>query len=155
MARRQLSDPAGLRRLSFAVAIVLVLGVLLSAAAGAGAGEDRFSPQDIAKLETVVAAVVSPDGRQVAYALSVPRQPLEEDNGAAWVELGRMCEDFKKVPNQFNITFTLIFCVDSPFLQFKWKLAPTPTGPMTLFLFCLSIIIITIINCSQTYCHLL
>ena len=87
MARRQLSDPAGLRRLSFAVAIVLVLGVLLSAAAGAGAGEDRFSPQDIAKLETVVAAVVSPDGRQVAYALSVPRQPLEEDNGAAWVEL--------------------------------------------------------------------
>jgi len=43
---------------------------------------------------------------------------------AAWVELGRMCEDFKKVPNQFNITFTLIFCVDSPFLKFKWKLAP-------------------------------
>lgn len=54
---------------------------------GLGQNESRFEPRHVAKLQSVTAASVSPDGGQIAYLVSVPRQPLEQDNGPAWSEL--------------------------------------------------------------------
>lgn len=72
--------------LTGAVLIPAVLSSLFSSAR-ASAGEELFSPWHVARLSGVVSAAVSPDGRQVAYALTVPRQPLADENGPAWVEL--------------------------------------------------------------------
>jgi dipeptidyl aminopeptidase/acylaminoacyl peptidase len=42
-----------------------------------------LTPLDVARLEAVTAAVVSPDGRYVAYTVSVPADPLKENRPAA------------------------------------------------------------------------
>lgn len=49
--------------------------------------QERFEPKHVAKIEYVSSAEVSPDGSQVAYIVSVPRQPLKDDDGANWSEL--------------------------------------------------------------------
>ena len=64
-----------------------VLVALLVAIAATAAAQEAFTPHHVAKLRTVVSAAVSPDGREVAYVVSVPRIPLEQDDGAAWEEL--------------------------------------------------------------------
>jgi len=52
-----------------------------------------LTPYDVARLRTVSAAVISPDGSKIAYTLSVPRQPwLDNDDpadkdGGTWSEL--------------------------------------------------------------------
>lgn len=43
--------------------------------------------EQIATLRMVTQAKVSPDGRQLAYALSVPRALGSDDDGPAWTEL--------------------------------------------------------------------
>src|SRR5678816_2674974 len=48
---------------------------------------ETLGPLHIAKLRVVTAAIVSPDGTEVAYLLSVPRQPMVDDDGPAFVEL--------------------------------------------------------------------
>jgi dipeptidyl aminopeptidase/acylaminoacyl peptidase len=48
---------------------------------------DTLTAFDVARLKTVTSVAISPDGTRVAYALSVPRRPLEEEDGPAWVEL--------------------------------------------------------------------
>lgn len=48
---------------------------------------EGFTLQDAAKMKQVLEVALSPDGRQVAYTLSVPRDPLKGDNGASWREL--------------------------------------------------------------------
>jgi dipeptidyl aminopeptidase/acylaminoacyl peptidase len=60
--------------------------ILLLAVAVAGA-QERFTPHHVAKLRTVTAIAVSPDGQHVAYVLAVPRVPLQEPDGPAWEEL--------------------------------------------------------------------
>ena len=47
----------------------------------------RLEPKHVANMKYVASAVVSPDGRHVAYTVSVPRRPLKDDNGPAWSEL--------------------------------------------------------------------
>lgn len=47
----------------------------------------RFGPEHVAKTRMVTSAVVSPDGRHVAYNVAVPRQPVVDDDGPSWVEL--------------------------------------------------------------------
>ncbi len=42
---------------------------------------------DVAKVKAVSAAVISPDGEHIAYTLSVPRKPHEDESGGAWSEL--------------------------------------------------------------------
>lgn len=51
------------------------------------AAEEAFTPQHVARLRSVTAARISPDGAHVAYVLSVPRTPGKGDDGPAWAEL--------------------------------------------------------------------
>lgn len=46
-----------------------------------------MTPWDVARLQSVSTVAVSPDGQHVAYTLSVPREPLADENGPAWTEL--------------------------------------------------------------------
>lgn len=50
-------------------------------------GAETFTPQHLARLRAVTAVAISPDGREVAYVLSVPRKPMVDDDGPAWTEL--------------------------------------------------------------------
>ena len=49
--------------------------------------QNGLTPADVARLRSVTSAAISPGGAQVAYTLSVPRNPWKEKNGPAWVEL--------------------------------------------------------------------
>lgn len=53
---------------------------------GQAAG-DVLTPHRVAELRTVTDAVISPDGSQVAYTLSVPRRPGVDEDGEPWTEL--------------------------------------------------------------------
>lgn len=75
----QLTRFGGLLVLGFALALLSTAPLL--------AGEGVFTPHHLARLRTVTAAALSPDGTQVAYLLSVPRNPFKEKDGPAWVEL--------------------------------------------------------------------
>lgn len=75
-ARRSVSAPPGLS------------GCLLLALLGSSArAADPLTPEDVARLREVSAAVIAPDGRHIAYTLRVPRTPDEHANGPAWSEL--------------------------------------------------------------------
>ncbi len=67
-------------------AVCLSLALLLSAAISATAKEN-FSAKHLARLRTVIAAKISPDGKHIAYVLSVPRRPFVDENGPARAEL--------------------------------------------------------------------
>ncbi|MGE3808971.1 MAG: prolyl oligopeptidase family serine peptidase [Gemmataceae bacterium] len=46
-----------------------------------------FTPQDVARIRAVIAAAISPDGKQIAYVLAVPRNIPKEKDGGAYTEL--------------------------------------------------------------------
>jgi len=48
---------------------------------------ETFTLEHIARLRTVGAAAISPNGKLVAYTLNIPRNPFTEDNGSRWTEL--------------------------------------------------------------------
>jgi dipeptidyl aminopeptidase/acylaminoacyl peptidase len=50
-------------------------------------GDGGLTPEHVAKLRGVGSVSMSPDGQYVAYTLSVPRKPFEDDNGGNWSEL--------------------------------------------------------------------
>jgi len=58
-----------------------------SAAPSAQAAAGGLTPGDVAGLRTVVEIAPSPGGAEVAYVLSVPREPFEEEDGQGWKEL--------------------------------------------------------------------
>jgi dipeptidyl aminopeptidase/acylaminoacyl peptidase len=62
------------------------LSLVLAAALHARAGE-VMTPARVAETRSVTSAAMSPDGKQVAYVVSVPRKPLAEDDGLPWTEL--------------------------------------------------------------------
>src|SRR5262249_33851425 len=52
-----------------------------------GASAETFTAGHVAKLRAVSSAAMSPDGAKIAYTVSVPRKPFQEDDGPPWVEL--------------------------------------------------------------------
>ena len=69
---------------------VLVLCVLLVSSLvtlSAAAQQAGLSLHQIAQTRAATQAEVSPDGRHIAYVLSVPREPGVDDDGAAWTRL--------------------------------------------------------------------
>lgn len=83
MTTIRINDPRPSARLRTILA-VLALAVLAALPATAQRG---MTPYDVARIEDVGQAVVSPDGSRIAYTLSVPRAPFEDEDGAAWSEL--------------------------------------------------------------------
>ncbi|HRO26948.1 MAG TPA: prolyl oligopeptidase family serine peptidase, partial [Luteimonas sp.] len=67
--------------------------LLLALAVPAFAASGGLTLEQIAKTRTVSQASISPDGRQVAYVLSVPREIGTEDDGPAWAELHLVSRD--------------------------------------------------------------
>ena len=74
--------PSGSR--SLALLSILILSLSASAGTIQAAG---LTVDQVARLRTVGAAEISPDGESVAYVLSRPRIPFEDDDGPVWVEL--------------------------------------------------------------------
>ncbi len=55
-----------------------------------------LSPEEVAKLRSVRAAKISPDGRFVAWVKSVPRRPGSKKDGPAWKQLWVLTRDGKQ-----------------------------------------------------------
>ena len=56
-------------------------------AAGLQVRSAGFSLEDAGRMQHVLEVSISPNGRHVAYTLSVPRDPVKGANGSAWREL--------------------------------------------------------------------
>ena len=69
-------------QLAFVWSACLIVAFCAPDASGRG-----LSAWDVAHLQSVDAVAVSPDGSHVAYTLSVPREPMADENGPAWTEL--------------------------------------------------------------------
>jgi len=69
--------------------LALLTTLLLLAALPLAAGEMNggLTPHDIARLRSVDDAVLSPDGKTIAYVVDVPRRPPQDEDGKAWREL--------------------------------------------------------------------
>ncbi|HKQ63127.1 MAG TPA: S9 family peptidase [Candidatus Polarisedimenticolaceae bacterium] len=61
--------------------------LLASALPGLAAGPAGLDLDQLARLRLVQEVRLAPDGRSIAYALSVPRRPGNDDDGPAWSEL--------------------------------------------------------------------
>lgn len=48
---------------------------------------EELTSHDMVRMRIVREAVISPDGSEIAYVLSVPRDPFEEEDGDPWKEL--------------------------------------------------------------------
>ncbi len=67
------------------VPCLMFLGLFATALAAVSL--EVMTPEDVAKIQSVRSVVIAPDGRTIAYTLSVPREPGLEDDGKAWTEL--------------------------------------------------------------------
>lgn len=75
-----------------------MLAICMSSLTQPLAGNELFTPDHVAKLRTVIAAEISPDGRSVAYVLNVPRRPFKDEDGPAWTELHVVGSDERSRP---------------------------------------------------------
>ncbi|MCK6446731.1 MAG: S9 family peptidase [Planctomycetes bacterium] len=64
-----------------------LLAISFLAAVAAAQGPKVLTPHRVAELRSVGSAVMSPDGKHVAYTVSLPRKPLVDDDGSPWTEL--------------------------------------------------------------------
>jgi dipeptidyl aminopeptidase/acylaminoacyl peptidase len=71
---------------STARVFVLTLAVLLLAPCLVLAA-DKLTAHDLLRIKSVTDAKISPDGKHVAYVLSVPRDPFQDKDGHAYAEL--------------------------------------------------------------------
>ena len=60
---------------------------LLAPSTSALAQQQKWTPMHVAKIRSVLSAQISPDGKQIAYLLSVPRDIPKEKDGGAWTQL--------------------------------------------------------------------
>lgn len=68
----------------FRSCLICLAAFVLAASALAS---ETLTAHHVAKLRGVGSAKMSPDGSRIAYTLSVPRKPLEEEDGPPWSEL--------------------------------------------------------------------
>jgi dipeptidyl aminopeptidase/acylaminoacyl peptidase len=80
------------------VAGLLAILLTLLLAALPVAAQQGLTPHDVARIRQVTAVAISPDGAQIAYLLSVPRDPMHEPDGANWAELHVIGRDSKSRP---------------------------------------------------------
>jgi dipeptidyl aminopeptidase/acylaminoacyl peptidase len=76
-----------LKKTAAAAALVALFALTLWTPPALPQGAESFTPAHVAKIRSVTSARISPDGRHIAYTLSVPRRPLVDEDGAAWSEL--------------------------------------------------------------------
>jgi len=71
-----------------------------------------LTSQEMVRIRSVREAVISPDGSEVAYTLSAPRNPFEEEDGDPWKELyvvdregntGPFVEKVRLMPNVIDV----------------------------------------------------
>jgi dipeptidyl aminopeptidase/acylaminoacyl peptidase len=74
-----------------ALAPALVVSLVL--AAGVAMAADTWTPHHVARVRTVTSVRIAPDGSAIAYTLSVPRQPLVDEDGGPWQELHLLAPD--------------------------------------------------------------
>lgn len=65
---------------AFAVPVLLVLSSTAMA-------QRDMTIEDVAAIQYVSSATISPDGQQIAYTKVVQRNPKKDENGAAWAQL--------------------------------------------------------------------
>ncbi len=75
-------QPTHFLRLAYAIVPALVAGLTLAQDAAS-----VLTPHRVAELRAASAAVISPDGSQIAYLLAVPRDPFTDEDGASFSEL--------------------------------------------------------------------
>lgn len=66
---------------NFMILCCLLSGLLFAA------DKRVMTPEDLAELQSVSSAAMSPDGSMIAYTVSVPRELFKEDSGRPWTEL--------------------------------------------------------------------
>lgn len=118
-----------MRNTRFAATTSAVATIALLAFVTTAAAQERFTPHHVAKIRAVTTAAVSPDGKHVAYILSVPRIPLQEEDGPAWEELHVVTLDGQSRPyvtGQVNIG-SLKWLPDGSGIAFLSKRAPDDT----------------------------
>ena len=71
----------------------LALAAALALLATAARAADTWTPHHVARLRTVTAVRIAPDGGTVAYTLGVPRRPLVDEDGGQWSELHLVAPD--------------------------------------------------------------
>jgi dipeptidyl aminopeptidase/acylaminoacyl peptidase len=69
------------------VAAMLTSPGCIAAEAATLQPDNLWTPERVARLKSVAAVRMSPDGTQIAYLLRVPRKPFQDDDGPAWSEL--------------------------------------------------------------------
>jgi dipeptidyl aminopeptidase/acylaminoacyl peptidase len=77
--------------------LALAISLCLCAAAPAPAAEG-LTPWQLARMRSVSSAAISPDGARIAYTLSVPRRPPEEEDGPPWSQLHVVSRDGRSRP---------------------------------------------------------
>jgi dipeptidyl aminopeptidase/acylaminoacyl peptidase len=73
-------------------AAILTIGIC-ALIAGDAYAKKTLTPHDVAKISEVYDAKISPDGQHIAYTCRVQRDPLNDENGPAWVELHVLSTD--------------------------------------------------------------
>ena len=101
---------------AYAAVLLLLLGLLPLAVAA----EQGMSLEQIARLQQVGQALISPDGERIAYTRVVPRTPGVSEDGPAWVELhliGRDGQSKSFITGEVNVS-QLAWMPDSSAITF-------------------------------------
>ena len=61
--------------------MVALAGCAVTSAQQSQSSSEVFTPEHIARIRSAGSARISPDGKHIAYTLSVPRRPYKDDDG--------------------------------------------------------------------------
>jgi acylaminoacyl-peptidase len=63
----------------------ILVAALLASPAYAQPADDRFGPDDLARLATVAEPVLSPDGRQLVYSVKTTDTEADKQQSDLWL----------------------------------------------------------------------